>query len=159
MLRIFLIAILCLSSAVLARKILAEKSISAEIFLTTDAGNPVGVVEAGWQKKIAEMGFSRENFSAGTAGLSCSNSQEVTSFKGTAMTIDYQITVGALLPKKERKDVEKRIQTVFEEVNALYNKWNPESEISRLNRLKAGEKVSVSQNFCSFFKNVSIWFI
>lgn len=76
--------------------------------------------------------------------FSCSNSQDATHFKGTAMTIDYKIIVGTTLSEPERKDVEKRIQKVFEEVNALYNKWNPDSEISHLNRLKAGEKIHVS---------------
>lgn len=63
---------------------------------------------------------------------------------GTAMTIDYKIIVGALLSDSERLDVEKRIQAVFQEVDSIYNKWNPDSEISRLNRLKAFEKVSLS---------------
>lgn len=58
------------STAVPAEKILSEKSRSLRVFLTTDAGNPVGVVEAGRQKKIAKMGFSRDNFSAGTAAPS-----------------------------------------------------------------------------------------
>ncbi|MCE5315770.1 MAG: hypothetical protein LLG04_00205, partial [Parachlamydia sp.] len=54
-------------AAVPAGKSLSEKSRSVEIFWTTDAGNPEGVVETGRQKMITEMGFSRENFSAGTA--------------------------------------------------------------------------------------------
>ncbi|MCE5319286.1 MAG: hypothetical protein LLG04_18220 [Parachlamydia sp.] len=35
--------------------------------MTTDAGNPAGVVEAGRQKKITDMDFYPENFSAGIA--------------------------------------------------------------------------------------------
>lgn len=76
--------------------------------------------------------------------FSCSDSPSTSLFVGTAMTIDYRITVGAALSAKERKDIENRIQAVFEEVNALYNKWNPDSELSRLNRLKAGEIATLS---------------
>lgn len=55
------------------------------------------------------------------------------------MTIEYRLTVGAALTPAEREDVDRRLQAVFDEVNVHYNKWNPESELSRLNRLKGGE--------------------
>ena len=75
-------------------------------------------------------------------------------FEGRAMTIDYRIIVGGNLQEKERKDVESIIFSVFEEIDQIYNKWNPGSEISQLNKLKAGEIVALSYALENFLKLV-----
>ncbi|MCE5316832.1 MAG: hypothetical protein LLG04_05655 [Parachlamydia sp.] len=73
-------------TAVPAEKILSERSKSVEIFLTSDAGNPAGVVEAGRQKKIMEMDFSRVNFSAGTAVIQTTAFERARFFLQEALT-------------------------------------------------------------------------
>lgn len=49
------------------------------------------------------------------------------------MTIDYRILIGKSLSLTEEKQVERAIQSTFNEVNAIYNKWNPNSELTALN--------------------------
>lgn len=73
--------------------------------------------------------------------IGCSESSHnapTTFFSGTAMTIDYKIIIGQKLSEKQKAEVERIILTTFEEVNQIYNKYNPASEISKLNRLAAG---------------------
>jgi thiamine biosynthesis lipoprotein len=73
----------------------------------------------------------------------CQQEQTPTLFTGTAMTIDYRILVGAPLTPSEKREIEKKIQNVFEEVHTTYDKFNPDSELSRLNQLKAHVVVSI----------------
>ncbi len=56
-----------------------------------------------------------------------------THFDGSAMTMPYHITVGKRLLQKERKEVAALIEKTFLEVHDLFDNWNPNSEISRLN--------------------------
>lgn len=78
----------------------------------------------------------------------CSENKEhspsTTVLTGQAMTIDYRIIIGKNLDSQENKNAQKIIDSTFEEVNAIYNKWNPHSELSRLNRLPAAAKVTLS---------------
>lgn len=60
------------------------------------------------------------------------------------MTIDYRISIGSPLSSKEIHSIQELIDQTFAEVNAIYNKWNPESELSRLNKAKAGERILIS---------------
>lgn len=60
------------------------------------------------------------------------------------MTIEYRIMVC------HEKDFPQNavlaiIKNTFDEVNQIYNKWNPHSELSKLNQLRAGEKVYISE--------------
>lgn len=77
---------------------------------------------------------------------SCSNSthEKLTLFSGNEMTINYRILIGHPLSASEKALVSKIIRDTFEEVNHIYNKWNPFSELSCLNQLKAGTVVSIS---------------
>lgn len=80
--------------------------------------------------------------------LSCDhnpNEQLVTSFEGTAMTINYRVIIGTSLQKKEETLVKQIINETFREVDTIYNKWNPKSELSLLNNLQAKEKVALSE--------------
>lgn len=67
-----------------------------------------------------------------------------TTFSGIQMTIGYHITIGHPLTKYQEKILKQLIESVFDETNRIYNKWNPASELSRLNGLKAGERANVS---------------
>lgn len=60
------------------------------------------------------------------------------------MTIDYRILIGHALNSSEKNSIFEIIKRTFDEVNQIYNKWNPLSELSQLNRLKAGIKVRLS---------------
>ncbi len=78
-------------------------------------------------------GCSERNPSSGT-----------TVFSGTAMTIEYHITIGSVLDEEQSLLVQQVVRTVFDEVDSIYNNWNPESEISHLNQLGAYEKAALS---------------
>ncbi|MFI0434392.1 MAG: FAD:protein FMN transferase [Parachlamydiaceae bacterium] len=67
------------------------------------------------------------------------------------MTIDYHVIVGKRMNGEERGRVEQIIDTTFKKIDQIYNKWNPASEISLLNRLKAGETVKLSKELEQFF--------
>lgn len=76
---------------------------------------------------------------------------QTTLLNGNAMTIDYRIIIGKLLTPGEKQTAEKLIKDVFKHVDLTYNKWNPDSEISKLNRLKAGIIASISTELERFF--------
>lgn len=59
--------------------------------------------------------------------------EKITSFSGNTMTIDYRILIGKELSVSEQQLVEQVIDSTFQEVNSVYNKWNPNSELSALN--------------------------
>jgi len=61
------------------------------------------------------------------------------------MTMQYKIMVaGDLLDSIALKTIEKCIEDTFSEVNQIYNKWNPDSELSKLNQLQAHQKQPLS---------------
>lgn len=78
--------------------------------------------------------------------IACSESSRgnLTIFSGREMTIDYRILVGDFLNAYDNERISKIILITFDEVDAIYNKWNPSSELSYLNHLKAGVKVPIS---------------
>lgn len=79
--------------------------------------------------------------------LTCCQSNpktSLTSISGNEMTIDYTIKIGKLLTDDEINTIQTIIAAAFHEVNDIHNKWNPNSELSRLNRLSAFEKSPIS---------------
>lgn len=80
------------------------------------------------------------------------NSKKTTAFHGHVMTIDYHIIIGDALSRSQGRAVERIIQDTFAHVNAAYNKWNPDSEISHLNQLKAGEIAEISPSLEQFLQ-------
>lgn len=62
-------------------------------------------------------------------------------FEGHAMTMAYKVIIGDPL---NRKQVEKIIAGTFADTDNIFNKWNQDSELSRLNRLEAGIKEPLS---------------
>ncbi len=72
---------------------------------------------------------------------SCNNSTHTpATFTGQAMEMGYKV----IIPSGKKKLVEEAIQRVFEEVDQHLNNWNPDSEISIINRLPAEEKIVLS---------------
>lgn len=83
----------------------------------------------------------------------CGKTQQATTrFSGTAMTIDYSIIVGQTLTEEQQLLVQQIILDTFDEIDLTYNKWNPLSEISRLNELPAKQKTKISQTLESFLR-------
>lgn len=66
------------------------------------------------------------------------------------MTIDYRILIGKSLNKMEKERVDTIIKSTFNEVDSLYNKWNPRSEVSLLNDLPAGTSHPLSDKLYQF---------
>lgn len=66
-------------------------------------------------------------------------------FTGIAMTIPFKVIVGEAITEKQREQVLTTILTVFDATDSHFNKYNPESELSKLNKLAAGAKVELSK--------------
>jgi thiamine biosynthesis lipoprotein len=62
-------------------------------------------------------------------------------FEGTAMTIPYRILVDGTIPPEA---VQQTIESTFSEVDLHYNRYNPQSELSRFNRAPANTAFSLS---------------
>jgi thiamine biosynthesis lipoprotein len=86
--------------------------------------------------------------------ISCepSNKKNVTGFAGIAMTVPYRILVGRDLSFLEKRKVQSLIDQTFDEVNHTYNYWNPNSEVSQLNKLKKFEKKDLSPELTAFLQ-------
>lgn len=69
-------------------------------------------------------------FSLSLLLTSCGQQEEITTFSGTAMTMDYRILVAGDV---DMQAIEKLIQNSFSEIDKIHNKWNPQSELSKLN--------------------------
>lgn len=79
---------------------------------------------------------------------SCSPKEEkpkVTPFSGVAMTIPYRILIGDPIAEGREQGIQEMIDLTFHEVDKTFNKYNPDSELTKLNRLEAytSEPVSV----------------
>jgi len=86
---------------------------------------------------------------------SCQNSTVApvsTVLKGNVMTIDYKIIIGSPVDEMQKKTIEELVSATFSEINTIYNKWNPHSEISTLNQLKGKVTYPISQKLESFLK-------
>jgi thiamine biosynthesis lipoprotein len=84
--------------------------------------------------------------------LACNrpSAPRTTEFTGTAMTINYRIVIGSPLSSDQRMRVESVIQKSFKQINDIYNKWNPDSEISALNRLPSNTPITLSNELYHF---------
>lgn len=65
-------------------------------------------------------------------------------FTGLAMGIPYKVLIGNAPHLHARGAIEKMIAETFAEIDQTYNKWNPFSEVSELNRLGQREKKQLS---------------
>jgi FAD:protein FMN transferase len=84
--------------------------------------------------------------------IGCGKSDNAQSeiFYGVAMTVPYKIVIGKDLSSTEIKQVKEIIRNVFEEIHQTFNKWNPDSELSILNRSEANQKIPLSKSLESF---------
>lgn len=87
--------------------------------------------------------------------LSCQSSPlPPTRFAQNKMTIDYHILIGDPLTQQQKKQIEQIIEETFQEVDLIYNKWNPHSEISQLNALSAYTPHLLSPALLNFLQQV-----
>ena len=86
--------------------------------------------------------------------LSCcqfsSPSHAVTLFSQNVMTIDYHITIGDPLTQNKKKEIQQIIDQTFAHIDAIFNKWNPLSELSQLNQLEAQTPYLLSSPLYAF---------
>jgi len=88
------------------------------------------------------------------SGCNSQPEEKTTEFKDTAMAMEYKVIVGKPLRSLERNKVKKIIRDSFVEINTIYNKWNQNSEVSRINHLKAGETMPISPKLENLLKQV-----
>jgi FAD:protein FMN transferase len=70
------------------------------------------------------------------------------------MNIAYCVQIGDPLMKKEITHIEAIIRSTFSTIHHTYDNWNPDSEISQLNRLPAFQKTPLSPELASFLVDV-----
>lgn len=76
--------------------------------------------------------------------LSCQSTLQPVSFTGVRMTIPYQVLIGERLSQAQYAEIQACMDSVFDLVNAHFNCWNVESELSRLNQTAAYTPFSLS---------------
>lgn len=79
---------------------------------------------------------------------------KLTTFSQNIMTIDYHISIGDPVNAQNTIIIQKIIQATFQEIDAVYNKWNPHSELSTLNSLPAHVSYPLSPSLHQFFKRM-----
>ena len=70
------------------------------------------------------------------------------------MTIPYRIVLAKSLSSKEKTQLHKQILAVFHTIDTTYNNWNPDSEISKINRAPAHLPLQLSIELSEFLKQV-----
>ncbi len=65
-------------------------------------------------------------------------------FEGTAMSAPYHVVIGRPLDDSEKKTIDATLQTIFEEIDVLFNQQNPRSEIAKLNAAPADVLIPLS---------------
>jgi thiamine biosynthesis lipoprotein len=75
-----------------------------------------------------------------------------TAFSGDAMTMHYKILIGETLSKNQITKIKEIIQKTFAAIDTTFNKWNPNSELSKLNSQKSGITTALSPDLLRLFK-------
>lgn len=73
-----------------------------------------------------------------------------TELSGLAMTIPYRIVIGEKLSPEQIQTVQNIVSAAFSQVDNLYNQWNPDSEVSKLNAAAGGIEIPISQEMTHF---------
>lgn len=83
---------------------------------------------------------------------SCEAPKEVSLFTDRVMTMKYRILIGQKLSPADTARVLDVVRSTFDQVHRIYNNWNPDSEISRLNAMPANEEIPISPELMAFLK-------
>jgi FAD:protein FMN transferase len=86
--------------------------------------------------------------------LSSQTQPTLTQFTQNVMTIDYHISIGDRLSPHKKRQIQKIIDSTFQEIDAIYNKWNPHSELSLLNALPANTPHALSSQLLLFLQRL-----
>lgn len=81
---------------------------------------------------------------------------EVRVITGFAMTVPYKIIIEKL-SEKDLDRLKKSLSETFDEIDSIYNKWNKNSELSKINDLQKNERKPISKKLSSFLKTTSIF--
>lgn len=82
-------------------------------------------------------------------------------FQGWAMTMPYHVIVAETMTDPQKKEISSIIAQTFWEIDQIFNKWNPQSELSRLNQTPAHTIYPLSRPlfqllvFCDHFVQLS----
>lgn len=93
-------------------------------------------------------------FSWLTSCTNASKPKNSVEFKGIKMTIPYSILIGHSLTRQEQKLLERNIDEIFDKIDTTYNKWNPLSEISKINNLDKNQPLTISEELSQFLNFV-----
>lgn len=85
---------------------------------------------------------------------SSASHMSILQMNGIQMGIPYQISVATSFPEADQSYVIDMIQSVFEEVDTLYNNWNPHSEISQFNTWPANLPFTPSPKLHLFLQKI-----
>ncbi len=75
---------------------------------------------------------------------------------GLAMGISYKVLIGHHQNQVQIQKINKILAETFAEIDQTYNKWNPFSEVSELNRLPKGVQRKLSLDLYAFLKRMNI---
>lgn len=79
-----------------------------------------------------------------------------TAFTGSAMTMHYKILIGQNIDPTQKAIIKNIIKATFDDTDCIFNKWNPESELSKLNSGKAGTATPLSADLLRLFKETDV---
>lgn len=74
----------------------------------------------------------------------CQEKPKLTEFQKILFEMQFRLLIGDHLSDKQKSEIEGIVTTVFQEVDTVYNNWNPLSELSCLNRLPPYHQVTLS---------------
>lgn len=66
------------------------------------------------------------------------------------MTMPYKVILGEKIGRSHTLLVQQGIQKIFSEINGTFNNWNPDSEISKINKQTAHQEILVSSRLIHF---------
>jgi thiamine biosynthesis lipoprotein len=85
------------------------------------------------------------------AGVEQKN-KSTTLLSGNVMTRDYRVIVGGALSTENHRKIENILAKTFEQIDTVFNNWNPNSEISKLNALEANIQCFPSTELYRFLR-------
>ncbi len=94
---------------------------------------------------LSSCSNKRESASSQLESPISKNTFKPVEISGWIMEMPYHVLIGETLSDTEQKSLKTSILAVFSDINDTFNKFNPNSELSRLNRLKAYEKAPISK--------------
>ncbi len=74
------------------------------------------------------------------------------------MTMPYRIVLGTSLGPSEIKEFKREIDSLFHVIDTVYNNWNTESELSKINRAPSGVAIPLSQELANFLLQIDLFY-